>query len=78
MTGEPRAERLSCREAAEMIGVSPRTLERWRTNKRGPEYFAPPGMRPFYLKSDVSDWLAASRVHTDAADAAARVRTYRV
>ena len=61
---DPLAVRLSCAEAAKLIGVPVRTLERWRCDRRGPKYFHPPGTRPFYLKSDVTDWLDAFPVAT--------------
>jgi hypothetical protein len=47
-----------------LIGVSPRTLEAWRRSRRGPPFFQPRPGRPFYLLSDVREWLDASRIKT--------------
>jgi transposase-like protein len=63
-TTEPRAVKITCTEAARKIGVSPRTLEAWRRDRRGPAFFRPKPGRPFYLESDIDDWLAASKVRT--------------
>ena len=57
-------KKLNCKQAAELIGVSPRTLERWRRERRGPEFFCPKPGRPFYLLSDVEAWQQAGRVRT--------------
>jgi len=59
-----RPVKITCTEAARLIGVSPRTLEAWRRNRRGPEYFHPRPGRPFYLLSDIDRWLAGGRVET--------------
>ncbi len=61
---DPVAVRLTCAEAAVYIGVSEYTLGRWRRELRGPLFFHPKPGRPFYLKSDIDDWIAASRVKT--------------
>ncbi|MGE0466796.1 MAG: helix-turn-helix transcriptional regulator [Steroidobacteraceae bacterium] len=61
---EPRAIRLSCREAAARLGVSERTLEAWRRERRGPQFFRPPLARPFYLESDIDDFLRAFPART--------------
>ncbi len=56
--------RLSCRQAAEFLGVTERQLERWRVERRGPPFFRPQGSRPFYLESDLLIWWQRSRVKT--------------
>lgn len=61
---DPQAVRLTCQQAADLLQVPVRTLERWRLQGHGPPYFHPRGMRVFYLKSDVCDWLTNSRVET--------------
>ncbi len=61
---DPLAVRLSCAQAAALLRVPVRTLERWRSHRHGPKHFHPPGMRPFYLKSDVEDWIDAWPVET--------------
>jgi transposase len=56
--------RLSCAEAAKLIGVSPRTLERWRYERRGPKFLHPRPGRPFYLARDILKWMASGYVPT--------------
>jgi len=57
-------KKLTCAEAAELIGVSPRTLERWRRDRRGPLFFHRKPGRPFYLLSDIKDWDEKGKVQT--------------
>ena len=46
--------------AAAHLGVSPRTLERWRIEGYGPPFYKF-GKRTLYSESDLADWAAAQR-----------------
>lgn len=46
--------------AAEFLGLSPRTLERWRLDGKGP-IFRKLGSRVMYAESDLIDWSDAQR-----------------
>lgn len=46
-------------EAAEFIRQSPRTLEKWRSEGRGPAYI--PGRPVAYLLADLEAWKLARR-----------------
>jgi predicted site-specific integrase-resolvase len=43
-------------ELAETLGISPRTLEKWRQNGEGP-MFIKLGKRVAYKESDISKWI---------------------
>ena len=43
-------------EAAEYVGMSPRTLERYRVTGEGPKYLKI-GRLVYYLQRDLDDWL---------------------
>ena len=43
------------KQLSELLGVSERTLERWRVEGRGPK-FVRAGRRPLYRLSDVDAW----------------------
>jgi predicted DNA-binding transcriptional regulator AlpA len=43
-------------EVAALLGLSPRTLERFRTTGSGPR-FARLGRRIFYRECDLNDWV---------------------
>ena len=45
---------------SELIGVSPRTLERWRVEGSGPR-FCRAGRKILYPSEDVEKWLLANR-----------------
>ena len=68
MSDRPRPViRLTSRQAAEYLGVSMKTLARWRDLRRqgldrGPEYFAPKCAMPFYTQADLDEYLTRSRV----------------
>jgi predicted DNA-binding transcriptional regulator AlpA len=49
---------LSQREAATMLGLSSRTLERWRSSGDGPN-FIKAGHRVLYNPTDLEAWIAA-------------------
>lgn len=50
---------LTNNEAAEFIRQSPRTLEKWRSQGRGPAYI--PGRPVAYLLADLEAWKLAQR-----------------
>ena len=45
--------------AADMLAVSPRTLQSWRVTGEGPTFFKL-GRAVRYRRADLSDWIAAS------------------
>ena len=49
--------------AADLLGLSPRTLDRYRVTGEGPEFFRF-GNRIRYLKSDVTAWAASRRLRS--------------
>jgi excisionase family DNA binding protein len=51
---------LTSDEAAELLKVSPRTLQRWRVAGTGPPVVWA-GRRPRYLRAEVMEWLRARR-----------------
>jgi len=57
----PQARRLSEREAAERLGISPRTLQFWRHRSYGPAYLKL-GRRVAYHPSDLDAFEASCRV----------------
>ena len=54
-------EFLSTRKAAAALGLSPRTLDRYRETGRGPAYHRF-GQRIVYRRADLDDWAARQRV----------------
>ena len=54
-------EYLSTRKAAAALGLSPRTLDRYRETGRGPAYHRF-GQRIVYRRGDLDDWAARRRV----------------
>ena len=54
---------LDTRRAADLLGLSPRTLDRYRVTGEGPEFFRF-GNRIRYLKSDVLDWARVRRLRS--------------
>ncbi len=50
---------ISTRQAAQLLGLSPDTLRRWRTSGRGPAYarFGALHGRAFYLPKDIEAWV---------------------
>jgi hypothetical protein len=55
-------ERMTTNEVAKLIGITVDTLAVWRCRGRGPRYTKIPGVRGFYLKSDVEAWFATGTV----------------
>ena len=62
---------LSTREAAAFLGLSPRTLDRYRVSGEGPA-FHKFGSRVRYLKGDVEAWAAARRRRSTSDDGLGR------
>lgn len=48
---------LTTKEAAEMLRLSERTLQRWRDEGRGPKFIEPEPKVIRYLESDLVRWL---------------------
>ena len=51
---------MSVKETAEFLGVTTRTLARWRALGIGPRYYKLPGLIR-YSPADLKEWLLASR-----------------
>ena len=63
---------LSTRKAAAFLGLSPRTMDRYRMSGEGPSYYRF-GHRVLYRRADLEEWAEARRVALGAgADAAGR------
>ncbi len=58
--GERPMEYLGTREAAALLGLSPRTLDRYRVTGAGPAFYRF-GTRIRYARADLGDWAAARR-----------------
>ena len=57
---EPRKRPLTADEAAELLRISPATLETCRLEGRGPRFFRPPkSRRVLYSEKDVLAYIAA-------------------
>jgi len=54
---------LTTRQLAEVLAVSSRTLDNWRSASRGPAYFRIEGAIR-YRMSDVEAWIAGQRITT--------------
>jgi predicted DNA-binding transcriptional regulator AlpA len=59
-------------EEAERIGLSPKTLENWRSLGCGPPYYKI-GARVVYDEREVDEWLAARRRNSTAKSTKAQV-----
>lgn len=59
------SRRLSQSQAAEHLGVAPRTLEDWRNKSIGPSYYKL-GKRVVYDRADLDQYLERSRIITKA------------
>lgn len=53
---------LKTREAAELLGVHPSTLEHWRSTGRGPRYIQMTQRSVRYDRADLFAWLRAQKV----------------
>jgi len=58
--------RLSERDAASFLGITQRTLQDWRLNRRGPAYIKL-GRRIAYDRADLERFLADNRVEPERA-----------
>ena len=54
---------LSTRQAAALLGLSPRTLERYRVTGEGPA-FSKLGRRVCYARTDIEGWAERCRWHS--------------
>ena len=61
MQQNTQSVRLSERDAASFLGITQRTLQDWRLNRRGPAYIKR-GRRVAYDRDDLEQFLAANRV----------------
>ena len=52
---EPRVGNLETAAAAEILGLSPRTLRNWRVSGKGPRY-SKRGARVFYAVEDLEEY----------------------
>jgi predicted DNA-binding transcriptional regulator AlpA len=52
---------LTTAAAAEIIGVRPATLERWRCEGRGPSYYKITARVVRYDIDDIDEWITAQR-----------------
>ena len=57
------SECLDTRESARLLGLSPRTLEKWRYEGSGPP-FLKMGRRVLYTKEDLVAWMYRRRCHS--------------
>lgn len=55
-------------ELAELLGVDPSSLRRWRTAERrqGPPFISVSARKTIYSAADVESWLRKQRVDPDA------------
>jgi DNA-binding transcriptional MerR regulator len=53
---------LTQRQAAELLNVSPRTLEAWRLKGTGPQYIRYSNRCLRYSERDLAEWLAARSI----------------
>ena len=63
---EPLPVFLNATAAAKFLGVSKRSLERWRLEGTGPA-FRKFGHRVFYAERDILDWVDARRYRSTSA-----------
>lgn len=63
------AKFIRTRAVAELLGVSPRTVETWRATGDGPPFFVPPGSRlPLYDPEAVLAWATSGGVRRSTSD----------
>ena len=55
---------LDQKEAAKRLGLSVKTLERWRWASRGPRFIKLSGRAVRYRPEDLSEWVEARAVET--------------
>lgn len=61
--GRETAAMLDERQAAQLLGLSPATLRRWRCDRQGPAYIKA-GRAVHYTREDIDRWLLRQRVLT--------------
>ena len=63
---QPDGERpLSVKEAATFLGLHPRTLDNWRSQKRGPRYRRVGRRKVVYLACELREYLDSGIVEGD-------------
>jgi hypothetical protein len=60
-------EFLGAEDAADYIGITPKTLEHWRGVKYGPSYYKRRGIIKYAI-NDIEDWIREGKVEFDIAD----------
>lgn len=68
----PSAEFLTEREAAELLRVGRRSLERWRGSGQGPAWVRAGARRVLYPRAELLGWVAARTYEHRAAELARR------
>jgi predicted DNA-binding transcriptional regulator AlpA len=63
MTDERLNKHAAAEHLSKTVHVSPRTLDAWRREDRGPRSHKVEG-RVFWFKSDLDQWLAASLLNS--------------
>lgn len=61
---------LTSEEVSEMLSISPRTLEGWRTSGEGPKYIRIGGRAVRYRLEDIQAWVDANTHQHTAAEGA--------
>lgn len=61
--GHKKDGTLDERQAAALLGLSPATLRRWRSDRQGPAYIKA-GRSVLYAREDIDRWLLRQRVLT--------------
>lgn len=65
----PKGRPLVVKEAAEVLGKHPVTLDQWRLKGVGPRHFKPEGTRQvYYSEPDLLAWLASGERHSTSDD----------
>ena len=59
---------MTTREVAAYVGLSPRTLESYRSRGGGPPFYVVGSVLVRYLLSEVADWVSARRRHSTSDD----------
>lgn len=62
---------LNTREAAAFLGLSPRTLDRYRVTGEGPPFYKLGPRRVGYKKADMVAWVESRRLKSTSDDSAA-------
>ncbi len=61
---------LTTKQAANMLGLSPRTLQAWRVDGNGPMYIRIGHNRVLYDPADIQSWLDERRFRSTSEEAA--------